>query len=85
MALLLSDADLFVNDELLIEYEKYIHKALGFYHLYMLLQNRTHLIDPSHKNLEICRRFFPEGQYADIVHAATCLETGAIMITNDNQ
>ena len=83
-ALLLSDAELFVNDELLLEYEKYIHRFLGFYHLYELIQNRTRLVDPSHKSLEICRPFFPEGQYADIVHAATCLETGAILITNDN-
>jgi predicted nucleic acid-binding protein len=32
---------------------------------------------------DICRPFFPESQYADIVHAATCLEAGAIIVTND--
>jgi predicted nucleic acid-binding protein len=30
-----------------------------------------------------CKPYFPENQYADVVHAATCLETGAVMITND--
>jgi hypothetical protein len=29
MTLLLSDADIFVNDELLLEYERYIHRVLG--------------------------------------------------------
>jgi predicted nucleic acid-binding protein len=28
-------------------------------------------------------RFFPPSESADIVHAATCLHTGAILITND--
>lgn len=83
MTLLLSEADIFVNDELLLEYEKYIHRVLGLYNLYLLLQNRTLLVDPSQKSLETCRSFFPESQYADVVHAATCLETGATLITND--
>ncbi len=83
MTLLLSDADLFVNNELLIEYEKYVHRVLGLDHLYLLIQNRALLVDPPQKSLETCRPFFPDDQYADIVHAATCLETGATIITND--
>jgi predicted nucleic acid-binding protein len=31
----------------------------------------------------LCKPFFPPGESADIVHAATCLHTGAILITND--
>ncbi len=83
MTILLSDADLFVNDELLLEYERYIHRVLGLYHLCLLISNRAQNIDPSRQSLEACRPFFPESQYADIVHAATCLEAGATIITND--
>jgi predicted nucleic acid-binding protein len=31
----------------------------------------------------VCRPFFPESEFADIVHAATCLEAEAILISND--
>lgn len=81
--ILLSDAELYGNDELLHEYEKYIHKFLGLYHLYILMQNRIFIIDPPTESLMACKPYFPENQYADMVHAATCLEAGAIMITND--
>lgn len=81
--ILLSDAELYGNDELLHEYEKYIHKFLGLYHFYILMRNRVFIIDPRMESLMACRPYFPESQYADVVHAATCLETGAIMITND--
>ena len=84
MTLLLSDADLFVNDELLLEYEKYIHRVLGLCHLYLLISNRAQRIDPSRRSLDVCRPFFPESQYADIVHAATCLEASATIVTNDS-
>lgn len=83
MTIMLSDADLFVNEELLLEYERYIHRVLGLYNLYLLITNRAQQIDPSLQSLEACRPFFPESQYADIVHAATCLEAGATIITND--
>jgi predicted nucleic acid-binding protein len=81
--LLLSDAAIFVNKELLFEYEKYINKILGLPHLFLLIQKRSILIDPSTDALCVCRRFFPESEFADIVHAATCLEAEAILISND--
>lgn len=82
--ILLSDATLFVDRELHLEYEKYIHKILGLYHLFLFIQTRTYPIDPSAKALDTCRPFFPETQLGDVVHAATCLETDAILITNDS-
>jgi predicted nucleic acid-binding protein len=81
--LLLSDASIFVNKELLFEYEKYINKILGMPHLFLLIQRRSILIDPSMDSLLICRRFFPESEFADAVHAATCFEARAILISND--
>jgi predicted nucleic acid-binding protein len=49
----------------------------------VLFQDRTIVVNPSSNSLEICRPFFPDSQHADIVHAATCLEVGATLITND--
>jgi hypothetical protein len=74
MALFLSDVDLYANDELILEYERYIQKVLGLNHLYVLIQNRIIVFNPSNDSLKICRPFFPDSQHADIVHAATCLE-----------
>jgi predicted nucleic acid-binding protein len=30
-----------------------------------------------------CRPYPPENEAADVVHAATCLQSGAVLITND--
>ena len=81
--ILLSDATIFVNKELLFEYEKYINRILGLPHLFLLIQKRSVLIDPSTDALSICRPFFPESEFADTVHAATCLEAEAVLISND--
>ena len=82
-SLLLSDATIFVNKELLFEYEKYINRILGLPHLFLLIQKRSVLIDPSTDALCVCRPFFPVSEFADIVHAATCLEAEAVLISND--
>jgi hypothetical protein len=81
--MMLSDATLLVDKELLFEYEKYIQRILGLHHLFILINNRSYLVDPSNESLLACKPFFPESQYADAVHAATCLEASAILITND--
>jgi hypothetical protein len=81
--MILSDATLLVNKELLFEYEKYIQRILGIPHLFILIKSRSYLVDPSNESLQACKPFFPESQYADAVHAATCLESSAILITND--
>jgi hypothetical protein len=81
--LLLSDATIFVNKELLFEYEKYINRILGLPHLFLLIQKRSVLIDPSTDALCVCRPFFPVSEFADVVHVATCLEVEAVLISND--
>lgn len=81
--IMLSDATLLVDKELLFEYEKYIQRILGIPPLFILMNSRSYLVDPSNKSLLACKPFFPESQYADTVHAATCLEASAILITND--
>ena len=79
----LSDASIFVNKELLFLNKLYINEILGLPHLFLLIQRRSILVDPSIDALLACRKFFPESEFADIVHAATCLETGAVLISND--
>lgn len=39
--------------------------------------------NPSEDNVIKCKKFFPENAIADVVHAATCLQSGAVLITND--
>ncbi len=81
--MILSDATLLVDKELLFEYEEYIQRILGIPHLFILINSRSYLVDPSNESLLVCKPFFPESQYADAVHAATCLEASAILISND--
>jgi len=33
--------------------------------------------------LKNCSKYFPKNEIVDIVHAATCLQENAILITND--
>ncbi len=35
------------------------------------------------EDLARARRYLPEIEVADVVHAATCLQSGAVLITND--
>lgn len=41
------------------------------------------LIDVDEKFLRLCKPYFSEDELIDIYHAATCLQTGSILITND--
>ncbi|SEV92706.1 type II toxin-antitoxin system VapC family toxin [Thermococcus thioreducens] len=70
------------NDVLLAEYRKYAERlnALDFYEF---LRLRMEIVNPSRKEVLRLLPHFPPSQIADAVHAATCLKTGAILITND--
>lgn len=81
--LLDSPVELFANKLLIFEYEKYA-SALDTYELLDHLRKNMILINPSQEEIDICAVFFPENELSDIVHAATCLSVGAILITNDN-
>ena len=73
---------LVANDVLLAEYEKYARtlKAESFLEF---LKLRVVIVNPSDEEVKLCRQYFPEDEIADAVHAATCLKTDAILITND--
>ncbi|WP_456477699.1 PIN domain-containing protein [Geoglobus ahangari] len=44
---------------------------------------RVIIVNPSDGEIKVCRQYFPENEVADAVHAATCLKTNAVLITND--
>ncbi len=74
--------DLVADDILISEYEKYA-KQFEAYAFLKLLLRRVVVIEQSEEEILKCKPFFPPGAGADIVHASTCLHTGAILISND--
>ncbi len=81
--LLDSSAELFADELLIFEYEKYAI-ALGTSELLNYMKKSVIQVNPSQEEIDACAPFFPESELADIVHAATCLYADAILITNDN-
>ncbi len=51
--------------------------------LYSLLKNRVRLVEPGKEHLKACMPYFPEDEFADLYHAATCLKAEAILVSND--
>ncbi len=47
------------------------------------LLSKMELIDVSKNYRKICKKYVKTPDKADILHAATCLQTGAVLITND--
>lgn len=70
------------NDVLLAEYRKYAEK-LSAEDFYEFLKLRMEIVNPSREEVLRVLPYFPQTQIADAVHAATCLKTGATLITND--
>jgi predicted nucleic acid-binding protein len=44
---------------------------------------KTDLVKVSENYVKICKTYIRTPDKADILHAATCLQTGAVLITND--
>ncbi|ASJ09087.1 nucleotide-binding protein [Thermococcus siculi] len=70
------------NDVLLAEYRKYAER-LNARDFYEFLRLRMEIVNPTRKEVLRLLPYFPPAQIADAVHAATCLKTGAVLITND--
>jgi predicted nucleic acid-binding protein len=80
------EEDLIANEALIGEYRKYA-RDLGNYGqllLDQLLQDVV-VLEISDEVIARCEPFFPEGQDADILHAATCLSAVGILISNDRR
>lgn len=80
--LLTSDYELVGNGVLLAEYRRYA-EVLNAMDLFEFLRKRVKIVNPSKEDVLKCLKYFPPNQVADAVHAATCLKTKAVIITND--
>jgi len=76
------DFEIVADDVLIAEYEKYA-KELNAEEFLEFLKIRVNVFNPSKSEIERCKPYFPEEEIADVIHAATCLKTNAILITND--
>lgn len=47
------------------------------------LLDRTRLVHPAPRYVRVCALHMPSADLADVVHAATCLQEGAILVSND--
>lgn len=65
-------------------YRKYANEFGGFGQiLFYRLQQKVEVLELLDDDIARCQPFFPEGQEADVLHAATCLGAGGILISND--
>jgi predicted nucleic acid-binding protein len=78
------EEDLIANEALAGEYKKYA-EDLGDYGQFLLdhLLQKVIILEISEAEIARCLAFFPEGQDADVLHAATCLSVGGVLISND--
>ena len=74
--------ELVANRALIAEYSMYTQK-LKVPQLLSYLLSKLSIIEPSDDNILTCLPFFSNTSYADTIHAATCLVSDAILITND--
>ncbi len=75
-------AELFADELLILEYERYA-EALGASDLLNYLKRAIIQVNPTQVEIDACAPFFPESELSDVVHAATCLYLDAVLITND--
>lgn len=73
------------NEFLIMEMEKYakVFESIRGKEILRKLIDKTEVVDIDEKYLRLCKSYFPEDELIDIYHAATCLQTDAILITND--
>lgn len=84
LTLVEGEEDLIANEALIGEYRKYA-RELGDYGQLLLDQLflKVVILEISDEAITRCKPLFPDGQEADILHAATCLSAGGILISND--
>jgi len=76
------EIELISNDVLLGEYSKFALE-LGASEFFELIQSVVIIVNPSEEYVSECKQYFPKNEMADAVHAATCLQSNAILISND--
>ncbi len=73
------------NEFLIMEMEKYaqVFESKRGKEILLKLIDKTEFVDVDEKFLRLCKSYFPKDAIIDIYHAATCLQEGAVLITND--
>ena len=73
------------NDLLLLEFGKYSEKFKSetASHLLKKLKDKIKVVDVKEDSIKISRKYIPKAEIVDIIHAATCIQEGSILITND--
>jgi predicted nucleic acid-binding protein len=85
------DVELVVDNILLEEYKNWFHRLSSRLPnireqaetLYRLLEAKVTVVTPRKEDIEIVKPYMPETELADVYHAAACLRSKAILITND--
>ena len=71
------------NGVLLLEYEKYAKKLGPKSELFFkIVKENSIQIEPDKEHIQKCKPYFKDS-YADMIHAASCLKSRAIILTND--
>lgn len=76
------EIELIANDVLLAEYSKF-SQELQAPEFFELIHSVVIIDNPSEEHVSDCKQYFPKNQMADVVHAATCLQSDAVLISND--
>lgn len=73
------------NEFLVMEMKKYsqVFDSKRGKEILLKLIDKTEVVDVDERFLRLCKSYFPENELIDIYHASTCLQTGAVLITND--
>lgn len=79
------DVSLIGNIYLIKEIEKYQKRfdSETARELLKELKQKIEVKDIAPKTARVCRPYFPDSERVDVMHAATCLKEGAVIITND--
>ena len=73
------------NDLLLLEFGRYSEKFKSetASHLLKKLKDKIKVVDVKEDSIKISRKYIPKAEIVDIIHVATCIQEGSILITND--
>lgn len=73
------------NEFLIMEMEKYasVFDSKRGKEILQKLIDKIEIVEVNENFLRRCKSYFPEDELIDIYHAATCLQEGSVLITND--
>lgn len=73
------------NDLLLLEFDKYSEKFKSGTTTYLIekLKDKMEVVEVGENYIKTCSQYITKNNIVDIIHAATCLQENAILITND--